>query len=372
MFDHQHYVPILKAKRGEFRAIDEMNLDARSSLTPLFEIPFIQPYELEPIRPSDDPTTIESHLDKIARFVKSYWVDGMHAEEGADRPFFVDLRMLNIDECDDGTHPFVYFADLIGKQGGKLIPVTGLNRKRKYEKAVMRVAEMSGHGIMLRLTPADFEGQIVAEVDDFLSDHGLKPEDVHLLVDFESITEEEAQKIGATLLRVIGMVAGTPYLNDWKTFSFASSGFPETFPLSGDDNDYVPRRDWKLWRDLIGRLSGRIPTYADYGVRGRGLSAFNFPVQGAPKFAYTMSGRWLVSRRSRTSDNKNGTFLEIAKLLRQVPMFDATHCTGEADLGAYANTASDDGPGNSESWTFMSVNHHLSFTVDQIAKQFAP
>lgn len=41
MFTHKHYVPILKAKEGEFKALQETFPATEEAMTPLFEIPNI-------------------------------------------------------------------------------------------------------------------------------------------------------------------------------------------------------------------------------------------------------------------------------------------------------------------------------------------
>ena len=39
MFDHRHYVPILKGKMGEYTALAELRDEQKDSLTPLIEVP---------------------------------------------------------------------------------------------------------------------------------------------------------------------------------------------------------------------------------------------------------------------------------------------------------------------------------------------
>ena len=39
MFDYRHYVPVLKGKDGEFKALEHLQSNARDRLTPFIDIP---------------------------------------------------------------------------------------------------------------------------------------------------------------------------------------------------------------------------------------------------------------------------------------------------------------------------------------------
>src|SRR5690348_12161441 len=94
MFDHRHYVPILKGRQGEYGALETLNLRTKNSLTPLIEIPPI-PWDWTEDQPLK---TIDGHLAKIATtFEKSI---------GGGRSFFVDLLWIPESErMEDGTLP---------------------------------------------------------------------------------------------------------------------------------------------------------------------------------------------------------------------------------------------------------------------------
>ena len=49
MFDYRHYVPILKAKQGEFRALQNISERTKNKLTPFFDIPRQESYNRKPL-----------------------------------------------------------------------------------------------------------------------------------------------------------------------------------------------------------------------------------------------------------------------------------------------------------------------------------
>ena len=72
MFDHRHYVPILKAKAGECWALSNLKSPTRNIITPVIEL----------VKHDQKKTTFEDDLTKkIASLYKSW-----------SRPFFFDVR----------------------------------------------------------------------------------------------------------------------------------------------------------------------------------------------------------------------------------------------------------------------------------------
>jgi len=70
-----HYVPILKSKRGELDALSRVGEVDRILLTPLLELP---PADF------DDPVTLAAVIQAKAQNIARAW--------GVDRPVFVDPR----------------------------------------------------------------------------------------------------------------------------------------------------------------------------------------------------------------------------------------------------------------------------------------
>src|SRR5271156_6292262 len=114
MFDHRHYVPILKGKRAEFPALGLLN--SKTRITPLMEAV-----------PSKPATQIPQ---------------GMAAQWPIDSPYFIDF--LFFDDLEDNpqpeNHPLrLCFADVAARHQ-VAIPVTGLSRSPGYQAAVRYVA----------------------------------------------------------------------------------------------------------------------------------------------------------------------------------------------------------------------------------------
>jgi len=97
MFDYKHYVPVLKGKEGEFKALEHLTPNARHNLTPFIDIPR-RHLDLKTNQPKD---SIDVYLEKKAKKIHKAW--------GTTRKIFVDVFDLQMDlRTHSGTH-FVEF-----------------------------------------------------------------------------------------------------------------------------------------------------------------------------------------------------------------------------------------------------------------------
>jgi hypothetical protein len=97
MFDHKHYVPILKGREGEYAALQTLSPEVKSALTPLVEIPPIA-WDFAEEKPTK---SIDDHLEKVGEKLECSWQES--------RPFFLDLLWISETERMKGM-----FAAVIG------------------------------------------------------------------------------------------------------------------------------------------------------------------------------------------------------------------------------------------------------------------
>src|SRR5438067_1352592 len=90
MFNHKHYVPILKAKTGERWALSFLPPAVKAHLTPVLEL-----HEHD----SDD---LDGHADGICDSLSTQW--------GTDRPLFLDTVLLHDATGDAATITTVFNA----------------------------------------------------------------------------------------------------------------------------------------------------------------------------------------------------------------------------------------------------------------------
>lgn len=135
MFDHTHYVPILKGKLGERGALEVIDPTVKTALTPLIEIPPI-PWDHEN---DTEAKTIDAHLAATAAQLKSCW--------GTTDRFFLDFNLLPPGvPMTSGNHPVETVLGDARAEGLQGVPVTGLARGQDYQDAVRDAVALDDRG----------------------------------------------------------------------------------------------------------------------------------------------------------------------------------------------------------------------------------
>ena len=143
MFDHRHYVPVLRWKRSEWKALEFLDKPDRDRLTPILEYA---------------PKDFLGWASKSADFVEDKLLD--RAEKvsncwGPD-PVFLDLGLLDSPMRARGdTHPVVTVAKHLAAEDVKAIPVIGIARGESYLKAARIAVRELGFGVAIRLSPKE-------------------------------------------------------------------------------------------------------------------------------------------------------------------------------------------------------------------------
>ena len=121
MFDHKHYVPILRWKRGEWIALRYLNDNVKAHITPLVEL---TPRNFRDRKKK--PQTTDQILSEIAAEIHTSWGSTL---------FFVDLCHLDesLSTC-NRFHPLQLLSEEIRSRNMHVIPVTGLTRSRRVSE----------------------------------------------------------------------------------------------------------------------------------------------------------------------------------------------------------------------------------------------
>src|SRR5688572_27987906 len=81
MFDHKHYVPIMKTKAGEAWALFNLDGKLRQQMTPVLEIHKPKKEKDKPAKP------MVEHIHDVCELIKVNW--------GTVYPFFLDTEWVN-------------------------------------------------------------------------------------------------------------------------------------------------------------------------------------------------------------------------------------------------------------------------------------
>jgi hypothetical protein len=345
MFDHKHYVPILKGKRAEFPALG--GLKSKDMITPLLE---------------GVPSSWREIPKRMAE--TAGWPN--------DSPYFLDLIFMDDpDDAEDAdeTHPVrVSFAS-VAERNQSAIPVTGLGRSPGYQSAARQVVSEQDRGLAIRLTVDDLEDsdnldEAIGAVTDFF---GLKRSKIDLILDHASVAAQSGSSVAQMYRANIELI---PNLNDWRTLTVASSAFPLSLtPLERGVWNVARRTDWRGWMRLVTgqRQPPRLPSFGDYAIAHPEL-----PPEGRAtilaQLRYATPDSWLIWKGRNVFKDPDGFgqfFAICADMIQREEYRGAEFSAGDAEI--YAKATTRDSPGSAETWRKIGTNHHLETVLDQIA-----
>lgn len=355
MFDHTHYVPILKAKEGEFGALQTLDASVKNGLTPVIEA--------QPI-PSGQP--VKQYAQRLVEDLVTSW--------GTDRPFFLDFRWVSEPPTRANEHPFRVVLDFAGEAGLKVIPVTGLDRSPLYQKAVKRAATQSRDGICIRLEGDDFDDDDLPEaLDELLGSLELPPKQVDIILDFREVIPGQASSLTLAARGVLYML---PHVRAWRTLTVTATAFPVNLASYGPNTTNTRERtEWVAWSDLVAKAKRlpRIPTFGDYGIAHPDLPPEFDPAQMrmSAQIRYTSDTSWLILKGRDAIRYGFEQFNDLCRIL----VTRREYCGPSFSWGdkfIYEASKRNDRPGNASIWRKVGTSHHLTLVARQLSNMFAP
>lgn len=361
MFDHNHYVPILKWKRGERKAL--LNLDSihKKVITPLIEI---QPVPFNHVS-GEFSKSLDEHLANIGQEVNEAW--------DKDKPIFVDLNTLydNGDFEDvnlqSGQHPLEFIIDEIESKGIPAIPVTGIHRFPLFNNAVKKVIEKYNRGLCIRLEESDLSDihALKSEIDNLIDFLGVDKSSLDLVLDYKQILPQQEQhhitKVTLTLVQL-------PYLQEWRTLTLASTAYPKKLnQIPTNSNGSLPRTEWSVYQTLRGYGLARIPTFGDYTITHPDFVNLDPRVINmAAGIKYTAGNETLIFRGIGVKNNGFSQMIQLCiDVTNHFKYYGRTFSYGDQYIYDCANQLCN--TGNAESWVIVGVNHHLSVVSSDVS-----
>ena len=356
MFDHTHYVPVLRWKRAEWIALRELR-QTTSKMTPLIEI---VPTSFEP-RKNRKPTPNEV-FGKISEDIFENWGQEL---------IFVDLWHLSDLIKSTKMQPFQILNNNAQNHFLSLIPVTGFDRIPEYQTSVKSMVTQNGDGVCIRIVSNNLvKNSFSKNLWDLLDFLESPPENVDLIIDFQLLTSisQEYQNCYAQI----------PKLNSWRTVTFIGGAFPVDLSDLEVGDHKLPRYEWLSWGNLVKSITySRKPTFGDYTIQ--------HPIYARPpKFAnfsasirYTCEKDWFVLRGESARKVGYDQWPAQAQLLYETEEY----CGPDFSYGdSYIKERSlellkpegIEKTGGAETWLRAGVNHHLQFSMWQIADCFVP
>ncbi len=359
-FGPQHYVPCLRWKLGEYKAVSLLSNVVRELMTPLIEVSE-KSYDFET---RTDKKTIDEHLAPFAKRVRGNW---------QTRPCFVDLNLIEAGErMRGGIHPVRYIFEQLNAQGCSAIPVTGPARDAQYQRAVMQSALKDKRGLCIRITLEEAARSSLKSSIGVLLGKNVSVEDCDLILDLGAppnfVPLDGFAKVIESLIRKL------PDLARWRTFTLIGSSFPPTMAEIKTSPVTIPRNEWLLYKLLVPSLSRaklRIPSFGDYVINHPAVLQMDMRLlKPTGTIRYAIDDAWLIVKGPNVRDNGYGQYVGHCKTVDTSSVFlGATFSKGDKYISdCAAGIAS---TGNLSTWRWVGTNHHLEKVARDVANFFA-
>jgi hypothetical protein len=356
MFTHQHYVPVLKWKQGEYQALNRLTNTVKDNLTPLIEIPAVG-YDHET---GTDRESIDAHLGDFGRRLKAKW---------QSRPCFVDTKyIVPATRMADGRHFIERVFEDARTERCNAIPVVGLSNDLQSLAATAAVIRTDRRGVALRLELPDFDhANLSTEIGRVLTALNVSYADTNLIIDEGAPNFQPVTVFVQMMLTLVKTMI--PVLNRWRTFTIVGTSYPATVAGLATPFQDIPRQEWIAYRALVHRLGSesRIPTFGDYAVAHPDPVELDMRIiKPFAKLRYTFNDRWHIGKGATVRTHGFGQYQRLCQELTAQPYFDGPGYSAGDDYiaGCAAGT---ERTGNLTTWVWVSTNRHLTKVTTDLA-----
>lgn len=351
-----YYVPLLRWRAGEYRALKRLSDACRQRTVPLIEV--LPPdYDFALRQPKKH---IDEQLKPFAKQIEDHW---------PGRPALVDgVQIDPPTRMGDGRHPLAFIFDEARAKGLNLVPVTALDRDASYQQSVQGIIAADGRGVGLRcgleeaLDP-DFE----ANVRGLLAQLGCPANAVDILLDLGNPKFDPQDPLIAIITSVL---ASGGIFASAKSVTMLATSFPDSLTTLQYGLDFLPRREWLLYKALMAALPDpvRRPGFGDYAV-----AAVEFPkgdmrfMRGSPNVRYAVDDAWLVAKAKRQKSNNHHAYPGLCGALVASGRF-AGRAFSEGSKYIDGCRLGTEKMGNPTTWKWVATNHHITKVVADLAR----
>lgn len=333
------YIPFLRWKRGEKVGTQNLSLQTKQGITPLFILDSNN-YKGRKETKNNPVITPAAHIAKELFSIIgniSFYIDGSRLGHSS------------------GSLPLHNIANEARLQNLNLIPATRLTSDPVYQKIVQDVAAIDQRGVALIVDLGEF-----ASVSDWISSWPFSLSATDLIIDFSN-----------NIPTILGILAGIIPLfkslhkgDQWRSVTIAGSSMPENFVGFPQGEHKIKRSEWELWKKMTKEdLSYRLD-FGDYctipvippptGIK------WGFPIN----VRYTLEDEFLICRGVRTI-GPTAVDMDIQLVDHAQKIVSCTErvrikCWGDDRVDNIAG--GQEGPQNLEHWVKIGVNRHIELT----------
>lgn len=342
------YMPVIRVKEGERRALANLEPQTSAGLLPLFDV-----------QRNDEKKSLHEHIRDSVDVIRQVW--STHGE------FLVDISQIPVDaRCRDGVHP-IAAINLVCRELG-LRPTFAYAFDRSdapYDEAIV-AAVLSGpvpHRIAFRLQEQDllFWDETVERMARIVARSKVDMSAATVIIDLQALSTTSSVDTDLLRERLHALSkAGAGRL------VLLGSSMPQSESLKADAAVAIRRHEVAVWESML-RF---VPTllFGDYGIvhpHFAHLKGSAAPIP-APKAKYATPSNWQIIKGHKPRKGEGSQYPAIARKILEAPWFRSNDFGWGAERIREVATRGSGKRGTPTCWIAFCTQIHLAITVKQV------
>ena len=339
------YMPILKWKQGEQKALKEFPSDLRHCLLPIIEL-----MKLKVPPGATVATAINNELPKTIKTMLAAKFDEyrMGIDTSLMLPPHNDIKLT------------IYMANKLQKSGIQAIPVI---HPAMLFHSMADISKLSDFPeLILRVKPSTvLPEQIVNLLNEINATH-LPEHSWHVVLDAHDVVSTQATSLASQVSPFIDQLQALPFV---ETITFSGGSFPMSMQGISQGSNSFDRVEWLAYQQLKPTFPDL--KFGDYSVTNPVVMEVEDPTKmnTSVQIRYTRGDDWLVFKAGGSKTSEMGQYNDLCRLLITHKDYSQPPFSyGDGKYWHHAQPASTSG--NYMTWRRDATSHHIVYTTRQL------
>lgn len=352
------YVPALRWRQGEYQALARLVAAVKDRIVPYVTIPEVE-FDFELWQPKK---SVQEHVHPFAARFNAKW--GQRPAWIAVHPSIANKPM------GDGLDIFTYVFEALRAFQASSIPALPLDSSPLMIASVASIVATDALGAAITVRLEDImKPDARTRIEALATLVGVSFDEVDLVIDLGAPNFEPYDAFAGAMIAAMRRLGD---LHAFRNFIVIGTAIPETFKNVAKGADQLPRHDWLFFQAMIAKMPAdmRRPNYGDYTIVHPEFTPVDMrKIKSAGKLVYTTSGAWEVRKGGAFRDNPGQMHDHCASIVTSGKFSGAGFSSGDDYIAKCAVKSK--GPSNQPWWKFVTINHHITHVVTDLAKRGA-